>query len=119
REPRLPQGVHAAVREGLAMKALLAALSVLAGGALAQGGKPAPVTMTLNWFPQAEQGGYFTALVEKIYEKHGLDVTLKPGGPHVNKSYVLVGLGENQALRYGFPCLAARQAVGCAGLPIR
>src|SRR5438093_12989369 len=64
-------------------------LGATAWSAAAQEKKLIPVTMTLNWFPQAEQGGYFTALVEKIYEKHGLDVTLKPGGPQVNAQQLL------------------------------
>ena len=69
----------------LITKMLLALLlGAAALSSLAQGRKLTPVTMTLNWYPQAEHGGYFTALVEGIYEKHGLDVTLKPGGPQVN-----------------------------------
>ena len=43
-----------------------------------------PVTMQLNWHPQADFGGYFTAKAEGLYEKAGLDVTLKPGGPQLN-----------------------------------
>src|SRR5438034_4750937 len=44
----------------------------------------APVTMQLNWHAQADFGGYFAAKAEGIYEKHGLDVTLKQGGPQLN-----------------------------------
>jgi len=44
----------------------------------------APVTMQLNWHAQADHGGYFAAKAEGIYEKHGLDVTLKQGGPQLN-----------------------------------
>lgn len=43
-----------------------------------------PVIMQLNWHPQADFGGYFAAKAEGIYEKAGLDVTLKPGGPQLN-----------------------------------
>ena len=43
-----------------------------------------PVTMQLNWHPQADFGGYFTAKAEGLYEKAGLDVTIKPGGPQLN-----------------------------------
>lgn len=43
-----------------------------------------PVAMQLNWHPQADFGGYFAAKAEGIYEKNGLDVTLKPGGPQLN-----------------------------------
>ena len=58
-------------------------LSLASTGVFAQG-KPAPVSMTLNWYPQADHGGYFAARAEGIYEKYGLDVTLRPGGPQVN-----------------------------------
>jgi NitT/TauT family transport system substrate-binding protein len=43
-----------------------------------------PLTMQLNWLAQADFGGYFTAKAEGLYEKHGLDVTLKQGGPQLN-----------------------------------
>ena len=43
-----------------------------------------PVTMQLNWLAQADFGGYFTAKAEGIYERAGLDVTLKQGGPQLN-----------------------------------
>ena len=43
-----------------------------------------PVTMQLNWHAQADFGGYFTAKADGIYEKHGLDVTIKQGGPQMN-----------------------------------
>jgi NitT/TauT family transport system substrate-binding protein len=54
---------------------------LFSGLALAQ---PTPVTMQLNWLAQADFGGYFTAKAEGIYEKNGLDVTLKQGGPQLN-----------------------------------
>src|SRR5436190_19920405 len=43
-----------------------------------------PVTMQLNWHAQADFGGYFSAKADGIYEKHGLDVTIKQGGPQMN-----------------------------------
>ena len=33
---------------------------------------------------QAEHGGFYQALVDGTYRKHGLDVTIMPGGPNVN-----------------------------------
>lgn len=60
---------------------MLIAMSLWTGVALAQ---LAPVTMQLNWHAQADFGGYFAAKAEGIYEKHGLDVTLKQGGPQLN-----------------------------------
>ncbi len=38
------------------------------------------VTLLLNWYPEAEHGGFYAALVHGIYEKHGLTVEIKPGG---------------------------------------
>lgn len=40
------------------------------------------VTLMLNWFPEAEHGGYYAALVHGFYEEQGLKVTIKPGGPN-------------------------------------
>ena len=59
-------------------------LWLFAGLAAAQGTKLTPVVMQLNWHAQADHGGYFAAKAEGVYEKHGLDVTLKPGGPQLN-----------------------------------
>lgn len=39
------------------------------------------VTLVLNWFPEAEHGGYYAALVHGYYEQAGLKVTIVPGGP--------------------------------------
>lgn len=43
--------------------------------------KPRPVTLALNWFPEAEHGGFYAALVHGYYDEEGLDVTILPGGP--------------------------------------
>lgn len=40
------------------------------------------VSLILNWYPEAEHGGYYTALVEGYYEEAGLKVTIVPGGPN-------------------------------------
>jgi len=36
----------------------------------------------LNWYPEAEHGGYYAALVHGYYKEAGLDVTIIPGGPN-------------------------------------
>ncbi|MDZ4849856.1 MAG: ABC transporter substrate-binding protein [Pirellulaceae bacterium] len=38
------------------------------------------ISLLLNWYPEAEHGGYYAALVHGIFKKHGLDVEIKPGG---------------------------------------
>jgi NitT/TauT family transport system substrate-binding protein len=47
------------------------------------------VTFGTNWKAQAEHGGFYQAVAEGIYEKYGLDVTIRPGGPQVNHSQLL------------------------------
>ena len=42
------------------------------------------VTFLTSWYAQAEHGGYYQAIATGIYKKHGLDVTVKMGGPQVN-----------------------------------
>lgn len=40
-----------------------------------------PVTLALNWYPEAEHGGFYAALAHGYYREEGLDVTIIPGGP--------------------------------------
>ena len=40
------------------------------------------VTLLLNWYPEAEHGGYYAALVRGYYSDAGLDVSILPGGPN-------------------------------------
>jgi len=40
------------------------------------------VSLMLNWYPEAEHGGYYAALVHGYFEEAGLDVTIIPGGPN-------------------------------------
>lgn len=41
------------------------------------------VTLALNWYPEAEHGGYYAALVHGYFKNEGLNVTIRPGGPGV------------------------------------
>jgi len=47
------------------------------------------VSFATNWVAQAEHGGFYQALVDGTYRKHGLDVTIMPGGPNVNHRLLL------------------------------
>ncbi len=38
------------------------------------------VSLILNWYPEAEHGGFYAAEVHGIYEKYGLEVEIRPGG---------------------------------------
>ena len=39
------------------------------------------VKLALNWFPEAEHGGFYAALVHGYYQKQGLQVEILGGGP--------------------------------------
>lgn len=41
------------------------------------------VSIALNWFPEAEHGGFYAAQADGLYKAAGLDVKLLPGGPGV------------------------------------
>src|SRR3954454_5989241 len=47
------------------------------------------VTFGTNWVAEAEHGGFYQALADGTYKKYGLDVTLIPGRPRVNKRILL------------------------------
>ena len=61
-------------------RTLLAAALGLAAGVQAQ----EKLTYMTNWYAQAEHGGFYQAVATGLYKKHGLDVTIKMGGPQVN-----------------------------------
>jgi NitT/TauT family transport system substrate-binding protein len=41
------------------------------------------ISLLLDWYPQAEQGGYYYAVVNGLYKKAGLDVDIIPISPNV------------------------------------
>jgi NitT/TauT family transport system substrate-binding protein len=47
------------------------------------------VTFGTNWVAEAEHGGFYQALADGTYRRHGLDVTILPGGPNVNNRILL------------------------------
>jgi NitT/TauT family transport system substrate-binding protein len=78
----------------------------------APGAAPRPaldkVTLATNWKAEAEHGGFYQAIATGIYRRHGLDVTLRMGGPQVNNPQLLaagavdfnVGASSFAALNY-------------------
>ena len=65
--------------------AALMALALVARSAAADD----KVSFGTDWKAEAEHGGYYQALATGIYKKHGLDVTIEPGGPQVNHAQLL------------------------------
>jgi NitT/TauT family transport system substrate-binding protein len=48
------------------------------------------ISFGLDWKAEAEYGGYYQAAATGIYAKHGLDVTIRQGGPQVNHPQLLL-----------------------------
>jgi NitT/TauT family transport system substrate-binding protein len=57
----------------------------------AEGEELTPLSFGTNWYAQAEHGGFYQAVATGIYAEHGLDVTIKMGGPQVNGTQLLMG----------------------------
>jgi NitT/TauT family transport system substrate-binding protein len=47
------------------------------------------VSIIMSWIAEAEHGGFYQALATGIYAKHGLDVTIRQGGPQLNTGQML------------------------------
>jgi len=109
RPPLLVIPVMMRRRRFLQYGAIAAGTSILAACA-GQNGEPSPdaaapegeaepasdgeldrVTYGTNWYAQAEHGGFYQAVATGIYADHGLDVTIKMGGPQVNGTQLLMG----------------------------
>jgi NitT/TauT family transport system substrate-binding protein len=58
------------------------------GAPAAHGG---PIRFVTDWKAQAEHGGFYQALAQGLYAKHGLDVKILQGGPDVNVPQLLAG----------------------------
>ena len=47
------------------------------------------VSIIMSWIAEAEHGGFYQAVATGIYAKHGLDVTIRQGGPQLNTAQML------------------------------
>jgi NitT/TauT family transport system substrate-binding protein len=67
------------------------------------------VTFLTSWFAQAEHGGFYQAKATGLYEKAGLDVTIKMGGPQVNGSQLLLAGEADFMMGYDIQVLKGRE----------
>ena len=97
-----------------------AARSLLAGGGCrvgatrARAATPTKLTFLTSWFAQAEHGGFYQAKATGLYEKAGLDVDIKMGGPQINAMQLLTGGVADIAMGYDIQMLKAIEN----GLPV-
>jgi NitT/TauT family transport system substrate-binding protein len=95
--------------------AALAAIGALAAAGFASAGgsgqKKTKVTLQSKWVVQSQFAGYYAAKAKGFYDKQGLDVTIKVGGPDISPEQVVLG---NQA-QFGIdwlPSLLAQRDTG-------
>ena len=72
------------------------------------------VVFLTNWYAQAEHGGFYQAQAEGIYRKHGLDATVRMGGPQVNVYQLLLAGKADFVMGYDIATLNAVEQ----GLPL-
>jgi NitT/TauT family transport system substrate-binding protein len=92
----------------------LTLLAVLLAAPLAAAQKLDKVVFGTNWLAEAEHGGFYQAVAEGIYRQHGLDVTIRMGGPQVNPLQLLVANQLDVAMGDDLQTLGALEQ----GLPI-
>ncbi len=102
--------IQSSRRSVLAGGAALASASVLSRPARAA----TKVTFLTSWFAQAEHGGFYQAKATGLYEKAGLDVTIKMGGPQVNGLQLLTAGEADIMMGYDIQTLGAV----AKGLPV-
>src|SRR5712672_4321017 len=73
------------------MRVVIGAIIWMAAGlALAPGATAAEtITFGTDWKAEAEHGGYYQAVATGLYRQHGIEVTLRQGGPQVNHAQLL------------------------------
>lgn len=72
------------------MRSLLRGSAFIAFATMAHAQAPDRLVFGTNWYAQAEHGGFYQALAEGAYRRHGLDVTVRMGGPQVNGMQLLL-----------------------------
>ena len=76
--------MNRSIRTFLAGLTLLGAALPLPRAAAAE-----TVNFGTDWKAEAEHGGFYQAIATGIYQRHGLEVSLRPGGPQVNHAQLL------------------------------
>jgi NitT/TauT family transport system substrate-binding protein len=79
------------------------------GGTNAADGKMTPVKLQLQWFTQAQFGGYYAAVDQGYYKAEGLDVSILEGGVDIVPQKVLADGGADFAISWVPKALQSRE----------
>jgi NitT/TauT family transport system substrate-binding protein len=101
---------------GVAVLVVAGAVASTAGASTRSEGsrKLTKITLQLKWVTQAQFAGYYEAKAKGYYEKAGLDVTIKPGGPNIVPEQVVAG-GQAQ---FGIDWLSSLMLSRAKGVPL-
>ena len=111
---RWNRGRSIALSSSLRVSAKLFALAAFGIVHAAGANEADKVVFMTNWYAEAEHGGFYQALAEGIYKKHGLDVTIKMGGPQINVYQLLLAGKADLVMGYDVATLEAVEK----GLPL-
>ncbi|KQP93533.1 hypothetical protein ASF55_19715 [Methylobacterium sp. Leaf119] len=100
------------IRFDTGASALLAVTLALAMAGPAQAADK--VVFLTSWYAQAEHGGFYQAKATGLYEKAGLDVEIRMGGPQVNGLQLLLAGEADAIMGYDIQVLQAVEK----GLPV-
>jgi len=94
-------------------KVLRAGVAACVAAALTMGSTAAhaleQTSIQLKWVYQAQFAGYIVAQTKGFYKAHGLEVTVKPGGPDLAPPQVIAGGGVDFAVDWLPSALSARE----------
>jgi len=91
------------------MRVLAVAVAAALGFSTTSARALEPTSIQLKWVYQAQFAGYIVAQTKGFYKAHGLEVTIKPGGPDLAPPQVLAGGGVDFAVDWLPSALAARE----------
>jgi NitT/TauT family transport system substrate-binding protein len=92
---------------------LAAAVMLIAAACSSSGPSSAALTkvrLQLQWFPQAQFGGYFAAVDQGFYKDEGLDVSVLPGGVDIVPATVVAGGNAEFGISWVPKMLASRES---------
>lgn len=75
---------------------------------------PEKFVFLTNWYAQAEHGGFYQAVADGLYRKHGLDADIRMGGPQVNVMQLLLAGKADAVMGYDLQTISAVEQ----GLPV-
>jgi NitT/TauT family transport system substrate-binding protein len=102
----------------ISRRRVLAGGLAIGGGALWRpklGRAATKIRVLTNWFAEPEHGGLYHAAAAGLYEKAGLDVELKQGGPALNVIQLLAGGDADVVMSYDIQIMSAFEK----GLPVK